>query len=414
MALRPSKYRYRLENPERAAIVELVGGYEKFSDPRAMFVLAAIIDRANTQFREDFLATPPIQWTRDRVGVPPPAFFEGIRNAPPPIGQMSAVQICQRWMRNMTVIGDLSRIEGLGPFPAPRIKAVIGRDLERLAEAVDEGLFRIALVAWRRHDLADLDWKEHGSGCFRVDGLRQPSAAGLLEATLERVSFSGAHLAVFPELALPTEDFERLRAWLREQAPRYPILLALGRTHREENGTLANVGVLLNALGEILLEHRKREPYTFRSPANPSVELLEAIGVGGPVFEVIDSPVGRVALNMCRDIRSDVPILLNRVLGASLILVPAYSPRLDFALEEARILGARQRAIVCGVNPYRRDLRDGAFVYCPVRGSSSGQTIEWPAASDASGKVDAPMLVWECRIVGGRVGELSAPYWSRQ
>jgi hypothetical protein len=79
--------------------------------------------------------------------------------------------------------------------------------------------------------------------------------------------------------------------------------------------------------------------------------------------------VGRIVLNICRDLRSDVPILLNRLLGVSVVLVPAYSKRLDFAMEEARILGARQRAMVVAVNPPSAALDDGAILYAPVRGS---------------------------------------------
>jgi hypothetical protein len=64
-------------------------------------------------------------------------------------------------------------------------------------------------------------------------------------------------------------------------------------------------------------------------------------------------------------------MLLNRLLDVTLLVAPTYSKRLDFAADEARVLGQRQHAITAAVNPLRHGaepgvLRDAALLYAPI------------------------------------------------
>jgi hypothetical protein len=146
------------------------------------------------------------------------------------------------------------------------------------------------------------------------------------------------------------------------------VLTAAGLTHRPVAAGTShlNEAIVLNARGEELMRHEKLEPFSTRS-----LELEDILPRQSEGYAFLDTPIGRVVLNICRDFRSDIPILMNRVLGASLLLVPAYSKRLDFAMEEARILGARQLAMVFTLNPLCDDgLTDAAAAYVPIRGKN--------------------------------------------
>jgi predicted amidohydrolase len=386
-----------------------MGGIEAFADPRKTFVLAGLIDAANPQLSTDWNLFPPTTWNRDRVGLRPKAFFDGIANPPPPIGQMSAVQVAQRWMQNLMVLGDLSKLEGLGPFPLPDLRQAQGRTFNRLQDALDDGELRFAMIAWRRHEASELNFEESPPGCFRVDGLKTDATVPI-EEVLDEVRRSRAHIALFPELSLNDDDYRRLCDWLKRESPRYPVLTVAPRTHQQEDGRLANLAVLLSASGRILLEHRKREPFTFDRPP-PDLPLLEAIDPPGSAVQVLDTPVGRIAINICRDVRSDVPMLVNRILNSSLVLVPAYSHKLEFALEEGRLLGQRHRAILCAVNPYNRSLAHGAALYGAVRGAGSSKLVDWPEDEQAADEAQVPILTWTCRIGGRRGGEVGDPKW---
>jgi hypothetical protein len=78
-------------------------------------------------------------------------------------------------------------------------------------------------------------------------------------------------------------------------------------------------------------------------------------------------------------VRSDVAAILNRALDATILVVPAYSKRLDFVAGEGPILGQRQRAVTVSVNPATvgANLRDAAYLYCPIGGAqyAAGKTV---------------------------------------
>jgi predicted amidohydrolase len=359
LAQREPSARYRLRQPERLSLLDALGA-GALEDGRRMLLLAYAIDEHFASFAEDAPAGVRA------VAAAPPSFFAEASNAPPPIGQMTPLAVCRRWCRRFWYVGRTDGLESFGRIPVPVARVARERSRQTLQRACDEEELRVATVLWRRHAPDELRLSAAAAGCFAIGGLTRPRRAGLLEEVVDRLAGERVHLALLPELALDTDELATLTLTLRARARRFPALVVAGLAHRSAEGSASHVNeaVLLDAHGEELLRHEKLEPFT-----DGTLGLEDILPRCSNDYPYLDTPVGRIVLNICRDLRSDVPILLNRLLGVSVVLVPAYSKRLDFAMEEARILGARQRAMVVAVNPPSAALDDGAILYAPVRGS---------------------------------------------
>lgn len=361
LAQRPPGERYRLASTERDALLAALGE-GALSDGRRMFLLALAVDRAFVAFGED----GEVADSHGLVCPKPATLFEHIENAPPPIGQMTPFAVCRRWFARFWYQGDTSVADAFGQSPTTRRRDLPARTRQALQRACDQSEIRIALVTWRRHEPADLDLERPGPGRFAVRGLTVAPRPGLAAELVALLAERSVHVALLPEIALGATDLHDLSTALRTRAGRFPALVAAGLAHRPAPGgaSYVNEAVLLDAGGRELLRHEKLEPFTHQG-----VGIEDILPRQSATYEFLDTPIGRVVLNICRDVRSDVPLLLNRMLGATMILVPAYSRRLDFALEEARILGARQGATIAAVNPLAASLEDGLFVYAPIKGS---------------------------------------------
>jgi hypothetical protein len=370
LATRPQASRYRLRQHDRDGIVASLGGYQAFGDGKAMFALTWAIDDAFASFVFDHGHTP----MASEIIPVCPAFFQDVTNAPPSLGQMRPVAICRRWLRNMHVCGRLDGLTGFGAFPSLARRPLPADVREAFARAKDdERELRIALVSWRdHHDRGDKgpQFESRERGLFAVTGYRSPARPKLLADVLERARERKAHIVVLPEISLGQTELEELRSLLRGGRARFPCLVVAGLTHQRGADGYVNEAVLLSSAGDVVLRSKKTEPFYGTKPG-----LEDIVGTALDEYPYVDTPVGRLVVNVCRDVRSDVPMLLNRAIGASLILVPAYSDRLDFVVEEARLLGQRQAAIVTAVNPRCGHLRDVYAVYGPVRGCS-GLVVE--------------------------------------
>jgi hypothetical protein len=95
-------------------------------------------------------------------------------------------------------------------------------------------------------------------------------------------------------------------------------------------------------------------------------------------------------------------MILNRLLGATLMLVPSYSRKLDFVGEEARILGQRQGAVTVAVNPGGTHLKHAAVVYAPIRGDDSLLTVRQDRPRLDAGGLPAFMLLFELATTARR------------
>jgi predicted amidohydrolase len=210
-----------------------------------------------------------------------------------------------------------------------------------------------------------------------------------------------AHFALLPEIALDAQELEELAMYLRSNRARFPCLVAAGLIHRPDGtGHHLNEAVLLSSAGDEILRSRKTEPFHNQTTG----EFEDIVGAATAPYQYVDTPVGRLVVSICRDLRSDVQMVLNRAICASLVFVPAYSKRLDFVIEEARVLGQRQSAIVVAVNPSGGGLRDAFAAYAPVRGCA-GIRIEQEHIQ--AGK-DLVIALVKVQGAPGQLGEIRA------
>ena len=392
MATRDSRERLRLRGPERDHLVQILGGPPALGDARVVFSVAYALDER-------------YQHVRPRVTNPgmarevPPRFLGETTNRPPPLGQMAPLAACRRWMRAFWYSGDARGADVFGPLPTPRERTFDARTTQALQGAVDAGELRITVVSWKRHDLADLQPLSAAPGCFAFGGLREEPTAAELTALVAKLRELRPHVALFPEISFSETAQRGLSDALAAAASRFPVLTVVGRAHSARpSAGFDNVALVLGSRGDTLLSHEKLEPFQWTD------KLEDILPRTSTVYEYADTPIGRLVVNVCRDVRSDIPMLLNRILGVSLLLVPAYSSRLDFVLEEARVLGARQLAIVAAANAPATGTRDAAAFYAPIRGSDSSVVRDHGPATEGPGTAHS----FSIRLGKGGAAELAA------
>lgn len=388
LALRDPVDRLRLRKPERDRLIDALGGPVALGSARSAFLVAYAIDERYASI------SPRTTNGGSKAAIEaPPAFLGETTNAPPPLGQMTPQAACRRWMHAFWYVGDTRKLDVFGPLPTLRPRKLPSRAHEALLGALNDGELRVAIASWKRHTPGDLAYLPAAPGCFAVGGLTTEPALEDVEAVLGAARASNPHLVVFPELAFSEIGFERLLATLKAKRKRFPALLVVGRAHRRRaSGVFENVGVVLDAGGGVVLEHEKMEPFS-----RPDGALEDIIPRNSDDYEYVDTPVGRLVVNICRDLRSDVPMLMNRTLGATLLMVPAYSRHLDFILEEARVLGARQHAVVASANASASSCEDCAAFYVAIRGKSSAILRE------ANGKADGTVHAFRVSLGSGGI-----------
>lgn len=378
LALRDEHKRFRLRDEDRRRLRVLLGPTPE--QPRTWFAVAALLDAGFREYEVELDRHHPTV-----VGVPAP-FLGDINNPPPPIGQMTPLAACRRWMQHFWFIGDLHKLNAFGAVPR-LARAKLSPTLNQsLQGALDEDELRIGLVSFRRHSVDDLVLVQRPD-TFAVTGLRYAPPAGLIQRIVDALTRDKAHIAIFPELALSDVEERELTSVLRTRDRRYPALTIAGLAHRRrDDDTFTNEAVAFDRKGAEVLRHEKLEPFLYSR--HESGALLEDIlPRESDAYSFLDTPVGRLAINVCRDVRSDLPMLLNRALGVSLLAVPAYSPQLDFAKEEARVLGARQGCSTFAVNPPGIPPGSPAgFVYVPIRSRNSIAELD-PDTGEASALV---------------------------
>jgi hypothetical protein len=348
--------RAKLVKEQREEILVRLGDAES---PKAAFVLAVLIDaELGPRFEESGAALHP----SGKIAVVPKAFFDGVENLAPPLGQMTPTTICMSWMRYLRPIPTVKELRGIGSMPRPRGKRLTARPRQRLQDAIElEGELRVACTGWRQHKAGDCVFDAE-DGLFALTGVdRASDAPGLLADLLKEVRGARAHVLLLPELALSTEELQVLQQELRSSSRALPVLTVAGLHHRRGQVAYVNEAVVLDSSGRELLRHQKLEPYS-----NGKLGMENIVPRESDEYHFLDTPVGRLVVNICRDVASDVPMLLNRALGVSLLLVPAYSNELAFVGNEARTLGARQRCITVGTNAWAEELRDAAIGYAPL------------------------------------------------
>ncbi|MDX1431627.1 MAG: carbon-nitrogen hydrolase family protein [Gammaproteobacteria bacterium] len=147
---------------------------------------------------------------------------------------------------------------------------------------------------------------------------------------------AGARLIAFPEvflyvgrregkLALAESLEGRTVSEFRETAARHSMMILLGSLHEriaDDPSRVYNTSVLLAADGAILASYRKQKLFDLELP-HLKIKESDTIAPGREMAPVVDTPIGRLGLTICFDIRfSDIYLDLRRR-GAELVFVPS-------------------------------------------------------------------------------------------
>lgn len=212
----------------------------------------------------------------------------------------------------------------------------------RLAQAPDlgkaaarRGAVSIATLSFG--DDARLGCDDAGSFCSVPTAAARRAA--LADALTEAVA-AGVDIFVAPELTVPPAERDRLLRGLADTGG--PELLVPGSFHeavRLRDGTTRTVhrALLVDRLGNQRLEHRKIAPYG-RFDRDP----VERFTSGDEIAALL-TPIGMVALAICKDFCDDALQAIWQELQPEWLLVPAYGegerPHAEAAKRIARMYG---------------------------------------------------------------------------
>lgn len=156
------------------------------------------------------------------------------------------------------------------------------------------------------------------------------------ERMVGEAAAAGAELLAFPEVFLYVggsrgklsiaEPLDGpLVTRFREAATRHGMLILIGSLHErigDDAGKVRNTSLLIGADGEILAIYRKLKLFDVDLP---SVRIKESdtIEPGDEPPPVVDTPVGRIGLTICFDLRYPALFSHLRRQGAEIICVPS-------------------------------------------------------------------------------------------
>lgn len=179
------------------------------------------------------------------------------------------------------------------------------------------------------------------------------NAAALAEA-IAQAAAGGAAMAFTPEMsglldrdraraaaAIRGEEEDGVLAAVREVAARHGIWVHLGSLAlRRDDGRLANRGFVIDAAGEVRARYDKIHLFDVDLPTGESWRESAAYAPGARAV-VVDTPVGRLGLSICYDLRfPDLYRALSDA-GATLLSVPAAFTRPTGAAHWHLLLRAR-------------------------------------------------------------------------
>ena len=146
----------------------------------------------------------------------------------------------------------------------------------------------------------------------------------------------GADLLAFPEvflylggakgkLANATAVDGPVVERFREAARRHGMMILLGSIHERIPGRedkVHNTSVLIDASGEVLATYRKLKLFDVELP-NLSIRESDSIEPGDALPPVVDTPIGRVGLTICFDLRFPDLYQHLRRKGAQIVFAPS-------------------------------------------------------------------------------------------
>lgn len=138
----------------------------------------------------------------------------------------------------------------------------------------------------------------------------------------ETIDFAWTHPSAFEESEpIPGPHSEKLCGWAKE----YGIYVCVGLTERRSDGKLFNTALLIDDQGEVLIKYHKIN----------LIEVEQPYYEVGDILRVVDSPWGKIGLNICADNYKE-SVHIGKTLGAMgarIILSPS-SWTVDYAISE--------------------------------------------------------------------------------
>lgn len=153
---------------------------------------------------------------------------------------------------------------------------------------------------------------------------------------VEEAAAGGAALLAFPEIFLYLGGYKGKLAvaepldgptvsHFREAAARHGMMLLLGSIHEsipDDPARVYNTSVLVGADGEVLASYRKLKLFDVDLP-EVRIKESDSIAPGEAPPPVVDTPIGRLGLTICFDLRfSDLYLDLRRR-GAQIVCIPS-------------------------------------------------------------------------------------------
>lgn len=156
------------------------------------------------------------------------------------------------------------------------------------------------------------------------------------DAMVEEAAGNGADLLAFPEIFLYLGGYKGklqvaepldgpIVGHFREAAARHGMMLLLGsmhETHPDDPARVYNTSVLIGPDGEMLASYRKLKLFDVELPT-VRIKESDSIAPGDAPPPVVETPIGRLGLTICFDLRfSDLYLDLRRR-GAQVVLIPS-------------------------------------------------------------------------------------------
>ncbi len=192
-------------------------------------------------------------------------------------------------------------------------------------------------------------------------GIDPAANAATLEQAIARAAAGGAAMLFTPEMSglidrdrsraaphLVGEDKDPVLARVRAAAAEHRLWVNLGSLAvREADGRLANRGYVIDDTGTIRARYDKMHLFDVDLPSGESWRE-SASYVPGERAVVVDTPVGRLGLAICYDLRFPALFAALTEAGATILSVPAAFTRPTGAAHWHILL--RARAIEAGVH----------------------------------------------------------------
>jgi predicted amidohydrolase len=156
------------------------------------------------------------------------------------------------------------------------------------------------------------------------------------ERMVSEAAENGAALLAFPEIFLYLGGYRgKLEiaepvdgptvSLFREAAAKHGMMLLLGSIHEripEDSSRVYNTSVLIAANGDLLASYRKLKLFDVMLP-NLKIKESDSIAPGDAAPPVVDTPIGKLGLTICFDLRfSDLYLDLRRR-GAEIVFIPS-------------------------------------------------------------------------------------------